>query len=117
MSRLSIDEHWLSALSTMRQSAPAWLTTPWPNRCPSPTGSGSAMATATLSASVNTTPADKSARRMIGGVRRRNLDSLLRHGWYRMRFGIGSGLEVAPVDIAPPGFGRSLDYPEVPVGA
>src|SRR3954469_2857778 len=34
-----------------------------------------------------------------------------------MRFGIRSGLEDAPVDIAPPGFTRSLDYPEVPVGA
>src|SRR3954465_832348 len=34
-----------------------------------------------------------------------------------MRFGISSGLEDASVDIAPPGFARSLDYPEVPVGA
>ena len=47
------------------------------------------MATPHPSATVNATPADKSARRMTGGVRRAYLSSLPRPGWYRMRFGIG----------------------------
>src|SRR4051794_13753341 len=64
MSRLSMAEQRLSALSRIRHSAPAWLTTPCPNRCPSPTGSGSAMATPQPTATVSTTPADNSARRM-----------------------------------------------------